>query len=246
LWQISSTEMWKEGERAKKQKMAKEEEEGEEEWDETIIFGLVELPTILGVGSCRNQNGKVEYIACGMLTPSSALTPRWPFTLLIAGVRMALLRTSHPSGSRRIIMTCTPSPTVLRCRFELNRKIFQKVGIHSKEKTHSNRKQSVLSGAPEAQIRPPEHGSDDGCLPQLRTALPCAFMRSIAGFPKEGKGYFLPCTQEMPGEALCSKVWPEADKLVERMESYHPDKADNDILAGSGFPRLLRDSGPRA
>jgi hypothetical protein len=76
--------------------------------------------------------------------------------------------------------------------------------------------------------------------------LPCAFMRSIAGFPKEGKGYFLPCTQEVPGEALCSKVWPEADKLVERMESYHPDKADNDILAGSGFPRLLRDSGPRA
>jgi len=31
------------GERAKKQKMAREEEEGEQEWDETIIFGLVEL-----------------------------------------------------------------------------------------------------------------------------------------------------------------------------------------------------------
>ena len=77
--------------------------------------------------------------------------------------------------------------------------------------------------------------------------LPCAFMRSIAGFPKEGKGYFLPHTQEVPGEALCSNVWPEADKLVERMES-HPDKADNDMQLdlGSGFPRLLRDSGPRA
>ena len=41
--------------------------------------------------------------------------------------------------------------------------------------------------------------------------LPGAFMRSIAGFLKEGKGYFLPCAQEVPEEALYLKIWPEAD-----------------------------------
>jgi hypothetical protein len=154
--------MWKQGERAKKQKMAREEEEGEEEWDETIIFGLVELH--------RERGAQSQTICVGAV---------------------------HAHG--------------------------------------------VLSGVPEAQIRP------EAMTVAYLSYLPCAFMRSIAGFPKEGKGYFLPHTQEVPGEALCSNVWPEADKLVERMES-HPDKADNDMQLdlGSGFPRLLRDSGPRA
>jgi hypothetical protein len=75
--------------------------------------------------------------------------------------------------------------------------------------------------------------------------LPLSFMRSIAGFPKEGKGYFLPRAQEVPEESLSSKVWPEADVWLQRMESYHPDKADNEVvrldLAGSGFLRLIRE-----
>ena len=74
--------------------------------------------------------------------------------------------------------------------------------------------------------------------------LPRAFMRSIAGFPKEGKGYFLPRAREVPEEALCSKIWPETDVWLKRMETYHPDRADNEVvrldLAGSGFLRLLR------
>src|SRR5436190_17227337 len=74
--------------------------------------------------------------------------------------------------------------------------------------------------------------------------LPRAFIRSIAGFPKEGKGYFLPRAQETPPAGLCSKIWPETDVWLERMEAYRPDKADNEVvrldLAGSGFLRLLR------
>ena len=69
-------------------------------------------------------------------------------------------------------------------------------------------------------------------------------MRSIAGFPKEGKGYFLPRAREVPEEALCSKIWPETDVWLKGMETYHPDRADNEVvrldLAGSGFLRLLR------
>ena len=74
--------------------------------------------------------------------------------------------------------------------------------------------------------------------------LPRAFMRSIAGFPKEGKGYFLPRAREVPEEALCSKIWPETDVWLKRMEAYHPGRAENEVarldLAGSGFLRLLR------
>jgi len=72
---------------------------------------------------------------------------------------------------------------------------------------------------------------------------PRAFIRSIAGFPKKKKGYFLPRARETPAGALCSKVWPEADVWLERMEAYRPGRADNDVvrldLAGSGFLRLL-------
>ena len=74
--------------------------------------------------------------------------------------------------------------------------------------------------------------------------LPRAFIRSIAGFPKEGKGYFLPRAREVPEEALCLKIWPETDVWLKRMETYHLERADNKVvwlnLAGLGFLRLLR------
>jgi hypothetical protein len=45
-------------------------------------------------------------------------------------------------------------------------------------------------------------------------------------------------------EALCSRIWPETDIWLKRMEDYHPDRTDNEVvrldLAGSGFLRLLR------
>src|SRR5947207_13207622 len=74
--------------------------------------------------------------------------------------------------------------------------------------------------------------------------LPRAFIRSIAGFPQEGKGYFLPRARETPPAALYSKIWPEIDVWLERIEAYRPGKADNEVvrldLAGSGFLRLFR------
>src|SRR2546429_7538194 len=74
--------------------------------------------------------------------------------------------------------------------------------------------------------------------------LPRGFIRAIAGFPQEGKAYFLPRAQEMPEEALCTQIWPETDVWLQCMEAYHPDRTDNEVvrldLAGSGFLRLLR------
>ena len=68
-------------------------------------------------------------------------------------------------------------------------------------------------------------------------------MRSIAGFLKEGKGYFLPCAREVLEEALCLKIWPKTNVWLKRIETYHPDRADNEVvrlnLAGSRFLRLL-------
>ena len=69
-------------------------------------------------------------------------------------------------------------------------------------------------------------------------------MRSIAGFTQQGKSYFLPRAQEIPGEALYTQIWPETDVWLERMEACHPDRTDNEVvrlgLAGSVFLRLLR------
>jgi hypothetical protein len=74
--------------------------------------------------------------------------------------------------------------------------------------------------------------------------LPCAFMWSIAGFLKEGKGYFLPRAREVLEEVLCLKIWPKTDVWLKRMETYYPERADNEVirldLAGLGFLRLLR------
>jgi Centromere DNA-binding protein complex CBF3 subunit, domain 2 len=73
--------------------------------------------------------------------------------------------------------------------------------------------------------------------------LPLSFMRSTADFPKEEKGYFLPRAQEVPEESLSSKVWPEADIWLQRMESYHPTSPTMRScvdLAGSGFLCRLR------
>jgi len=69
------------------------------------------------------------------------------------------------------------------------------------------------------------------------------FIRSIVGFPQEGKPYFLPHAQEMSEEALYLKIWPETDVWLECMEAYDPDRSNNEVvrldLAGSGFLRLL-------
>ena len=94
------------------------------------------------------------------------------------------------------------------------------------------------------QIRRAGRWKTDAMTGAYLSYLPRAFMRSIAGIPKEGKGSFLPRAQEVPEEALCSRIWPETDVWLRRMETYHPDRTDNEVvrldLAGSGFLRLLR------
>jgi Centromere DNA-binding protein complex CBF3 subunit, domain 2 len=67
-------------------------------------------------------------------------------------------------------------------------------------------------------------------------------MRSITNFLKEGKGYFLPRTREVPEEALCLKIWPKTNIWLKRIEAYHPGRADNKVvrlnLTGLGFLHL--------
>jgi Centromere DNA-binding protein complex CBF3 subunit, domain 2 len=139
-------------------------------------------------------------------------------------------------------------PLSYHTQFDWNSRMFQGVGIHSKEKTHSARKQSVrhaeLGGVSESQIRRAGRWNTDAMTGVYLSYLPQGFIRSIAGFPQEGKAYFLPRAQKTPEEALCTQVWPETDVWLQCREAYHPDRTDNEVirldLAGSGFLRLLR------
>ena len=63
-----------------------------------------------------------------------------------------------------------------------------------------------LSGVKETQIRRAGRWNTDAMTGAYLSYLPRAFMRSIAGFPKEGKGYFLSCVWEVLEEALCLKI----------------------------------------
>ena len=205
----------------------------------------------------QNQHGEVEYMGCmrnadPILCPLSAIAfyffNRW-------GKDGAESFPSFRQPEDYYNLYVFPGsikvpqrPLSYHTQFEWNKKMFQGVGIYSKEKTHSARKQSVrhaeLSGVKETQIRRAGRWNTDAMTGAYLSYLPRAFMRSIAGFPKEGKGYFLPRAREVPEEALCSKIWPETDVWLKRMEAYHPDRADNEVvrldLAGSGFLRLLR------
>ena len=125
--------------------------------------------------------------------------------------------------------------------------MFEAVGIYSKEITHSACKQSVrhaeLGGIEETQIRWADCWNIDVLTGAYLSYLSHGFMRSIAGFLKKGKDYFLPHAQEILDKTLCSKIWLEADVWLNHMKSYHPSKEDNKViwldLADSGFLRLL-------
>lgn len=101
-------------------------------------------------------------------------------------------------------------PLSYHTQFDWNSRMFQGVGIYSKEKTHSARKQSVrhaeLGGVSESQIRRAERWNTDAMTGVYLSYLPRGFIRSIAGFPQEGKTYFLPRAQKTPEEALCTQV----------------------------------------
>ena len=126
-------------------------------------------------------------------------------------------------------------------------KMYRSVGI-TKRIAHLPRRQSVrhaeLIGVPETQNRRAGRWSTDAMTGAYLSQLPRQFMRSSAGWPQEGKAYSLPRAQELPDEALCSRIWPEVDLWMKRMESFHPDRDDNEVvqldLAGTGFLRLLR------
>jgi hypothetical protein len=204
----------------------------------------------------QNQHGKVEYMGCirnvdPVLCPLSALAfyffCRWGRD---GAGGFPSFRQPEDYYDLFVFPGSTKVPTrplSYHTQAEWSRKMFRAVGIHSQEITYCPRKQSArlaeLDGVPETQIRRAGRWNTDAMTGAYLSYLPRAFIRSIAGFPQEGKGYFLPRARETPPAALCSKIWPEADVWLERMEAYRPGSADNEVvrldLAGSGFLRLL-------
>jgi hypothetical protein len=205
----------------------------------------------------QNQHGKIEYMGCmrnvdPVLCPLSALAfyffHRWGRhgTQPFPSFRQPEDYYGHYvfPGSVRV----PERPLSYATQLDWSRKMFQGVGIYAKEKSHAPRKQSArlaeIRGVPEAQIRRAGRWNTDAMTGVYLSYLPRAFMRSIAGFPQRGNAYFLPRAQEIPDEALCARIWPEVDVWLERIEAYHPDRTDNEVvrldLAGSGFLRLLR------
>jgi hypothetical protein len=111
----------------------------------------------------QNQHGKIEYIGCirninPILCPLSALV----FYLFDRWGKQSFPSFKQPEnyysyfifpGSIKV----PERPLSYRTQFDWNKRMFQGVGIHSKEKTHSARKQSArhaeLGGVSESQIR---------------------------------------------------------------------------------------------
>jgi hypothetical protein len=111
----------------------------------------------------QNQHGKIEYMGCirninPILCPLSALA----FYLFDRWGKQSFPSFKQPEnyygyfvfpGSIKV----PERPLSYRTQFDWNKRMFQGVGIHSKEKTHSARKQSArhaeLGGVSESQIR---------------------------------------------------------------------------------------------
>ena len=78
----------------------------------------------------------------------------------------------------------------------------------------------------------------------ISAIYPAGLYGRSPAFHRKGKAYFLPRARETPEEAPGTQIWPETDVWLQRMEAYHPDRTDNEVvrldLAGSGFLRLLR------
>ena len=206
----------------------------------------------------RNQHGKVEYMGCmrnidPVLCPLSALAFYFFFCWGRdgAGGEFPSFRQPEDYYDRFALPGSFKKPErqlsyYTQC--EWIRRMMVAVGIYSREITHSRRKKGAqhaeVLGVPENEIRRAGRWNKDVMTSVYLSHLPRRFMRSIAGWPQEGKGYFLPRAQETPEEALCSRIWPGVDVWMARMEAYDPGRHDNEVvrhdLAGTGFLRLLR------
>jgi hypothetical protein len=134
----------------------------------------------------QNQHGKIEYMGCirnidPVLCPLSALA----FYLFNRWGKESFPSFRQPEdyyghyifpGSIKV----PERPLSYRTQFDWDRRMFQGVGIQSKEKTHSGRKQGVrhaeLRGVPEPQIRRAGHWGTDAMTGSytfvfLRTSL---------------------------------------------------------------------------
>jgi len=205
-----------------------------------------------------NKHGKVEYMGCmrnanPVICPLSALAFYFFYRWGRDGAEeFPSFRQPEDYYELAVIpgsIKVPGRPLSYRTQRDWLDKMFRAVGINANEITHIERKQSVrhaeLLGVPDTQNRRAGRWGTDVMTGVYLSQLPRQFMRSTAGWPQEGKAYFLPRAQELPEEALCSRIWPEVDLWLKRMESFHPDRDDNEVvrldLAGTGFLRLLHE-----
>ena len=78
------------------------------------------------------------------------------------------------------------------------------------------------------------------------TGLPVKFLRTVAGFPSTGGGYYLTRAEIEPPELLLKQLWPWIEYWEERFLRHAEGKRwakgglDADDMAGQAFLRLLK------
>jgi hypothetical protein len=127
-------------------------------------------------------------------------------------------------------------------------KMFKASGIHAAKTTHAGRRQAArhaeLAGVAESQIRRAGHWNLDVMTNAYIDGLPLEFIRSMAGFRKEGGSFFLPRARITPPDALQRQIWPEVDHWIAKYAAYNSKAKDNGVersdKAGMGHLLLLK------
>ena len=153
----------------------------------------------------QNQHGKIEYMGCirnidPLVCPLSALAfyffHRWgrQHAQRFPSFRQPEDYYGHYTfpGSIRVPERSLSYHT----QYDWNKRMFQGVEIHSKETTHSPRKQSArhgeLGGVPEAQIRRAGRWNTDALTGVYLSYLPRAFIRGDCGLSTGREGLLPP------------------------------------------------------
>ena len=123
-----------------------------------------------------------------------------------------------------------------------HRTTFKRCRPDDDDEDDGDRPHAELGSVSESQIRRAGRWNTDVMTGVYLSYLPREFIRSIADFPQEEKAYFFPRARETPEEVLSTQIWLETDIWLQRMEVYHSDRTDNEVvrlnLAGSRFLRL--------
>lgn len=117
-------------------------------------------------------------------------------------------------------------------------------GITSKAKTHVSRgsgaRMAELAGAEETEIRRLGHWNNQAMVGCYLPAIPRGVMRTMAGFPKSGGGYYLKRDGLKPPENLQKKVFPFVDEWIADEDKESTLAVQGKYFFISGFLLLLK------